>query len=213
MDNYKTIKVTCSGSSDIPFRMKLIAEAGEISSARRPYKAPKWIEFLLILSLMSSISGFSRITGYNAGFEARAKYEAQLVPIHAISSSTPQILPKTGVLGVASWYDYNPEGYDDRRPGHEYSKSNDTCATRGWNRDGWMKVTNVDNGRSVSCRVNDHGPMSCEDRYKYKLDEPGKCVERTIDLSSHAFRQIASIDSGLINVSIEELQVISSPHK
>ena len=169
-------------------------------SLRTPkiYKTPRWLEILIILSLMASISGFSRITGYNAGFEARAKYEAYLVPIHAAASSTPLILPKTGVTGVASWYDYSLSGID-------WSKGHDTCAMRDFKRYSTVRVTNLANGKTVDCYINDYGPETCEQRIAKGLDKPEECIERIIDLSSHAFATIADLGIGLINVSIEEI--------
>lgn len=103
-----------------------------------------------------------------------------------------------GQSGVASWYDYYLEG-------KEWSKTHDTCATQQFKRYGSLKVTNIDNGKSVTCYINDYGPETCEYRYKYKLDEPGECVERIVDLSSHAFNQIADLKIGLINIKVEEI--------
>lgn len=105
------------------------------------------------------------------------------------------------IEGLASWYDYSLKG---EAPGDEWSKTHDTCATRGWNRYGKLRVTNPSNGKSVICYVNDDGPRDCEYRYKYKLDPPGECVERLIDLSSHAFSQIANLDAGLVSVIVEQ---------
>lgn len=109
---------------------------------------------------------------------------------------------KIAMTGVASWYDYSLDG---DVIGNEWSKSHDTCATKGWNRYGKARVTNLDNGKSVECYINDDGPRDCEYRYKYKLDKPGECIERLVDLSSHAFKQIGDLGEGLINVKVEEI--------
>ncbi len=53
-----------------------------------------------------------------------------------------------------------------------------------------LRVTNVDNGESVIVRVNDRGPFK---------------KGRVIDLSSSAFGRIAQLKTGVINVSIEEI--------
>ena len=95
-----------------------------------------------------------------------------------------QILPKTGVVGVASWYDYELDGI-------EWSKDHSTCASRDHKRYSTIRVTNLTNGKSVDCYVNDYGP------------ELGQTPERHIDLSSYAFKQIADLKLGLVEVRIE----------
>lgn len=54
----------------------------------------------------------------------------------------------------------------------------------------YVKVTNLDNGKSVIVKINDRGPFV-----------PG----RIIDLDKVAFQQIASIGAGVINVKMEEV--------
>lgn len=51
-----------------------------------------------------------------------------------------------------------------------------------------VRVTNIQNGKSVLVRVNDRGPF---------------VAGRIIDLSSSAFRHIASLSAGVVPVSIE----------
>lgn len=55
-----------------------------------------------------------------------------------------------------------------------------------------VKVTNVDNGRSVKCRVNDRGPF---------IDD------RIIDLSPRAAKKLGFRDQGLATVEIKVLSV------
>ena len=54
-----------------------------------------------------------------------------------------------------------------------------------------VKVTNTDNGKSITVRINDRGPF---------------VKGRIIDLSKSAFSRIGNTASGLINVKIEVLQ-------
>lgn len=54
----------------------------------------------------------------------------------------------------------------------------------------YVRVTNVDNGKSVIVRINDRGPFV-----------PG----RIVDLDKVAFQKIASIGAGVINVTMEEI--------
>lgn len=87
-------------------------------------------------------------------------------------------------VGVASWYDYDLEGI-------EWSKTHRTCASRDIPKYKTARVTNLANGKTVDCYVNDYGP---ELR-----------TGRQIDLSSFAFSQLAELSRGLINVKIETL--------
>jgi rare lipoprotein A (peptidoglycan hydrolase) len=83
---------------------------------------------------------------------------------------------------IASWYDYSING-------KVISKSRNTCASRDLPRYSYARVTNLANGRSVICWVNDW------------IEHP----ERHIDLSSKAFKVIASLKQGLIKVKIERI--------
>lgn len=104
------------------------------------------------------------------------------------ATSTPKTAPartqteKNSQIGVASWYDYTLNGI-------EWSKAHRTCASRDLKRYSMARVTNIETGASVECFVNDY------------IEHP----ERDIDLSSHAFRQIADLKQGLVKVKIEQL--------
>lgn len=89
---------------------------------------------------------------------------------------------KTRVVGIASWYDYTIGG-------ENWSESHNTCASRTLKRYTMARVTNIETGESVECYVNDY------------IEHP----DREIDLSSHAFAQIAPLDLGLVKVIIEQL--------
>jgi rare lipoprotein A len=54
-----------------------------------------------------------------------------------------------------------------------------------------VKITNLENNRSVIALVNDYGPS------------PEYFPERVADLSSYAFGKIASLGEGIINVKVE----------
>jgi rare lipoprotein A (peptidoglycan hydrolase) len=88
----------------------------------------------------------------------------------------------TTQVAIASWYDYQLEGI-------EWSKTHRTAASRDYPRKSYLKVTNIENNKSVIVFVNDYGPEEWTNRH--------------IDLSSYAFSQIASLTTGLIKVKIE----------
>jgi rare lipoprotein A len=54
-----------------------------------------------------------------------------------------------------------------------------------------VKVTNLDNGKSVTVRINDRGPF---------------VSGRIIDLTRAAFSQIARLDKGLAKVEIRSMK-------
>jgi len=89
--------------------------------------------------------------------------------------------PPQKIITVASWYDYEING----RP---WSIEHATCASRDFPRRTILIVTNIANGKNITCRVNDY------------IEHP----ERGIDLSSYAFSRIANLEKGLIMVKIEE---------
>jgi len=84
--------------------------------------------------------------------------------------------------GIASWYDYSLKGI-------VWSKNHRTAASRHFKRYSTVRVTNVENGKSVEVYINDYGPESW--------------TGREIDLSSYAFSQIADLKLGLIKVRID----------
>jgi len=86
-------------------------------------------------------------------------------------------------LGVASWYDYGLENNVD------YSKKNMTCASRDFPKGTRLRVTNLRNGKSVVCRVNDYVEHEA----------------RVIDLSSLAFKKISELKEGITPVIIKEV--------
>lgn len=91
-------------------------------------------------------------------------------------------------LGVASWYDYDLNRKDQKCLDENcYSMFNATCASRLFKRGSILKVTNLENLKSVECRVNDW--VDNEDVI--------------IDLSSYAFNKLFPLSRGVMNVEVE----------
>lgn len=102
---------------------------------------------------------------------------------------------RTIQFGKASWYSRQSPGINKHTANNEIF--NDQALTAAmWNVpfNQLIKVTNLDNGKSIIVRVNDRGPHK-------RFVRRG----RVIDLSREAFAQIASPRKGLINVQIELL--------
>jgi len=119
-------------------------------------------------------------------------------PITGLETETEEININATQTGIGSWYDYALVGDQKCTPEREpcYSKLNDTCASRDHQKGTILFVTHkvysdgpLSVSRWVRCRVNDYGPE--------------EWTGRMIDLSSHAFAQLAPLDIGVINVTVE----------
>ncbi len=83
-------------------------------------------------------------------------------------------------VGSASWYRY---------------RGCDCAASPDYPKDSLLRVTNLENEKSVFVKVNDYGP----DRSVHP--------ERVIDLDSVAFRKLANLWEGIIQrVKVEEIK-------
>ena len=109
-------------------------------------------------------------------------------PIGKIEYNPAQIQVKKIIkedTAIASWYDYQLDGI-------WWSKEYNTAASKDYPQKTQLKVTNVENNKSIIVFVNDYGPE--------------EWTNRQIDLSSHAFQQLAPLSIGLIKVIIEPIQ-------
>lgn len=104
-----------------------------------------------------------------------------------------EVLPRNSSMGKASWYSERSPGIRKRTANNEiFNDQAYTAAMWGVPFNQRIKVTNLDNGKSVVVRVNDRGPHK---RYVRK--------GRVIDLSKQAFADIAPLKKGLIKVHLE----------
>lgn len=135
----------------------------------------------------------ARVKSITARKKAPAKKASLKTTLKAKSKAAVRSVNKPRVSrGIASWYskadDYinkhtaNGEVFNDRAM---------TCASWYHPFGTKLKVTNLQNGKSVVCRVNDRGP--------------NKRLKREIDLTIGAFKKIASAERGLIRVSVIKL--------
>lgn len=110
--------------------------------------------------------------------------EASLIP-----------LDKGVIAGKASWYSRYDAGINRYTANMEvFNDEKMTCAMWDVPFNQKLRVTNLENGKSVIVRVNDRGPHK---RFVRK--------GRVIDLTKSAFRQISSNKKGLVRVQIEFL--------
>ena len=99
------------------------------------------------------------------------------------------------IKGMASWYSEEDPGILETTANMErFNDKAFTCAIWGIPFNSILRVTNMENGRSIYVRVNDRGPAR-------RLVEQG----RVIDLTKTAFAEISDLKQGLASVSVEIL--------
>lgn len=118
----------------------------------------------------------------------------------AVSSGEPYQLAmarntRYTLTGLASWYSKKSPGIRQRTANNEiFDDRAMTCAMWGASFDQRLRVTNLENGKSVVVRVNDRGPHP-------RFFRQG----RIIDLTEAAFSRIAPTEQGLIRIRIDYL--------
>ncbi len=96
--------------------------------------------------------------------------------------------PTSSQEGTASWYGQNHHGRKTAN-GESYDMNANTAAHRSLPFGTVVRVTNLDNGRTVKVRINDRGPYA---------------NGRIIDLSAHAARDLGMRESGTARVRIQQ---------
>lgn len=94
-----------------------------------------------------------------------------------------------GFSGKASYYGKSHHG-KKMANGKKFNMHNLTCAHKSLPFGTKLKVTNIDNGKTVIVEVTDRGPYA---------------KGRVLDLSEKAFSEIASIKKGVTKVEVVEL--------
>lgn len=95
-------------------------------------------------------------------------------------------------FGTASWYSETDPGINRYTAnGEVFDDSQRTCASWEYPFDAKLQITNLKNGKSVVCRVNDRGPH--------------KRLNRIIDLTQATFHEISPLKKGLLRVSVKRI--------
>ena len=97
---------------------------------------------------------------------------------------------------TASYYAYNTTRYT--ASGQKFNNYGLTAAHKILPFGTKVKVTNVNNGKSVVVTVNDRGPFKRTPDFKY--------YSRVLDLAKGAFLKIASARTGIIKIKYEILE-------
>ncbi len=104
-------------------------------------------------------------------------------------------------IGLASWYGletYRRPGGDRTAMGEPFHPDRISAAHRTLPLPVTLRVTNLDNGRSLVVRVNDRGP--------FPSDGNPASGERLLDLSAGAARALGFYRRGLARVKIETIK-------
>jgi rare lipoprotein A len=112
-----------------------------------------------------------------------------LVPFSGKGRISPAVKVAQAVTGEASWYGPGFHGQTTAN-GETFNQEELTAAHRSLPFGTKVKVTNINNGRSVVVRINDRGPFA---------------AGRVIDLSAAAARIIGMLGSGIAPVQLEIL--------
>lgn len=102
--------------------------------------------------------------------------------------------PETSTLreGLASWYGGGEPLNERVAMGHRFNPESREAAMWDVPLGTLVKVTNLQNGRSIVVRITDRGPAR-------------RLHERVIDLTRGSFEQIAPLTQGLIPVRVDRL--------
>lgn len=106
------------------------------------------------------------------------EYGKQPLDVGLVKETTTQVVEQPLYEWWATWYDYSLNG-------NMWSRNHDTCALRIKERYKYYKV--CANEKCVTCKHNDYGPQR---------------EDRVIDLSSHAFKQLAPLSKWVIRVKV-----------
>ncbi|HKN00219.1 MAG TPA: septal ring lytic transglycosylase RlpA family protein [Candidatus Binataceae bacterium] len=131
-------------------------------------------------------------------FAACSASRPSVQPIAPISSAPPATsAPAASQIGVASWYGPGFNGHATSS-GEIYNQDDFTAASLSCPLGSRVMVTNLDNGRSVEVRINDHGPY---------------VKGRKIDLSRKAATVLGMVGPGTARVRLDLLSVpsVSAP--
>jgi rare lipoprotein A len=109
------------------------------------------------------------------------------VALMLVLLATPLSIMAGAEAGAASYYADSLDG-NPTASGEPYDKDDLTAAHRTLPFDTMVKVTNLDNGKTVVVRINDRGPHT---------------KSRIIDVSGAAAMQLGLIDSGTAKVRLE----------
>jgi rare lipoprotein A len=152
---------------------------------------------------IENIGGLHPKEAIRQGRVKNSPYTVKGTKYYPMSVAASQSYRETG---IASWY-----GWETRRQADGHMTANGeafnplglTAAHRYLPLPTYVKVTNLENGRSLIVRVNDRGP--------FPSVHNARSGDRIIDLSLGAARKLGFEKQGLARVRVETIQVAEGP--
>jgi rare lipoprotein A len=172
---------------------KTVYEIGEFSF--EVVRAP--LDWPLLNSDIETIDGLPVKEAIRQGRVKNSPYTVRGKTYYPMSVEAAQSYAETG---VASWY-----GYETRRKrgghmtanGEAFSPKGLTAAHKLLPLPTNVRVTNLENNRSIIVRVNDRGPFPCK--------ENPRSGDRIIDLSLGAAKKLGFYEEGTARVRVEAI--------
>lgn len=164
----------------------------------------KYIDILLV-GLLITISTLAQtpgttiiaadytISGNTPDSTVATSHEA----VHLISSENDAVTSGKIKFGIASFYSRSLEG-SETATGETFHHANMTAASNFFKLNTWVKVTNLNNGRSIIVRIND--------RMAERMAKKG----RVVDLTKTGASKLNFVNSGIVKVKVEEISGYSS---
>jgi len=123
------------------------------------------------------------------GYTSKARHKATMKPYCVAGKYYKPTYVEVGdsMRGIASWYGPNFHGRQTSN-GEYYNMYDMTVAHKTWPMDTMVRVTNLDNGKSVIARVNDRGPF---------------VAGRIVDCSYAVGKKIGIDKKGICNVRLD----------
>jgi len=174
---------------------KVIYKIGKFSY--EVVKAP--MDWSLTNEDIDTIDGLSPKEAIRQGKVKNSPYTVKGKKYYPMSVKMAQNYKQTG---TASWYGYetrNKKGGRMTANGEAFNPNGLTAAHKHLPLPMYVKVTNLDNRRSIIVRVNDRGP--------FPSDHNSRSGDRVIDLSMGAAKKIGFYNKGTARVRVEAIQI------
>lgn len=122
-------------------------------TGRNPYQKLRLSR--LMKTAICGLTGIAIFTGANV---ARSARNPDATPVSSLATKSVEAKKHWYQIGRASWYGGSFQGRETAS-GENYNMTDLTCAHRSLPLGTLVRVTNLDNHKSVVVRVNDRGPM------------------------------------------------------
>jgi rare lipoprotein A len=177
---------------------KLVYRIGEFTF--KVAKAP--IDWALVNEDIETIDDLPPKEAIRKGLVRSTPYTVKGKKYYPISIEQAKSYQETG---IASWYGYETLRHNERRMtanGEVFDPDQMTAAHKYLPLPTHMKVTNLENQRSIIVRVNDRGP--------FPSDRNPSSGDRIIDLSAGAAKKLGFHKKGLAKVIVEAIELKES---